>query len=113
MTPAPAARQREVASSQSPKAQLESVERVIARLHREEGPPYDRTTAAREVHELTEELHPADIAHILEGLPVEDRLWVWGLVGPEREGDVLLEVSDAVRDTLLADMDNAEIVAAT
>jgi magnesium transporter len=113
VTPAPAPRQREVAPSPSPKEQLEAVERVVARLHREEGPPYDRATAAREVHELTEELHPADIAHILEGLPVEDRLWVWGLVGPEREGDVLLEVSDAVRDTLLADMDNAEIVAAT
>jgi hypothetical protein len=113
VTPAPAPRQREVAPSQSPKVLLEAIERVVARLHCEEGPPYDRATAAREVHELTEELHPADIAHILEGLPVEDRLWVWGLVGPEREGDVLLEVSDAVRDTLLADMDNAEIVAAT
>jgi magnesium transporter len=113
VTPAPGPRQREVAPSPSPKEQLEAVEHVIARLHREEEPPYDRAMAAREVHELTEELHPADIAHILEGLPVEDRLWVWGLVGAEREGDVLLEVSDAVRDTLLADMDNAEIVAAT
>ncbi|HEX7465143.1 MAG TPA: magnesium transporter, partial [Usitatibacter sp.] len=101
MTPAPAPRQREVTPSPSPQERLEAVERVIGRLHREVGPPYDRATAAREVHELTEELHPADIAHILEGLPVEDRLWVWGLVGPDREGDVLLEVSDAVRDTLL------------
>jgi len=85
----------------------------IAPPHEGAPPAQLPATAAREVHELTEELHPADIAHILEGLPVEDRLWVWGLVGPEREGDVLLEVSDAVRDTLLADMDNAEIVAAT
>ncbi|HEX7404081.1 MAG TPA: magnesium transporter [Usitatibacter sp.] len=113
MTPAPAPRQREVASSQSPQGHLEAVERVVAGLHREEGPPVDRAAAAREVHELIEELHPADVAHVLERLPVEDRLWVWGLVGREREGDVLLEVSDAVRDTLLADMDNAEIVAAT
>ena len=38
---------------------------------------------------------------------------VWGLVRSDRDGEILLEVSDAVRDTLLADMDIAEIVAAT
>jgi magnesium transporter len=57
-------------------------------------------------------LHPADVAFILEGLPLEERLLVWGLVRSDRDGDILLEVSDAVRDTLLADMDSAEIVAA-
>jgi magnesium transporter len=31
----------------------------------------------------------------------------------DREGEILLEVSDAVRESLLADMDDAEIVAAT
>jgi hypothetical protein len=56
VTPAPAPRQREVAPSLSPKVLREAIERVVARLHREEGPPYDRATAAREVHELTEEL---------------------------------------------------------
>ena len=58
-------------------------------------------------------LHPADVAYILEGLPLPERLVVWGLVRSDRDGDILLEVSDAVRDTLLADMDAAEIVAAT
>jgi len=57
-------------------------------------------------------LHPADVAFVLEGLPLEERLLVWGLVRSERDGEILLEVSDAVRDTLLADMDSAEIVAA-
>ncbi len=57
-------------------------------------------------------LHPADVAFILEGLPLEDRLLVWGLVRSDRDGDILLEVSDSVRETLLADMDSAEIVAA-
>jgi magnesium transporter len=113
MMPVPAARQREVAPSQSPQDLREAVELRIAELHREDGPPPDREAVARSVRELIDELHAADIAYILEGLPVEDRLWVWGLVEPDREGDVLLEVSDAVRDTLLADMDNAEIVAAT
>ena len=113
MTPAPAARQKEVAPSISPQELREAVERRVAELHRDEGAPVDREAGAREVRDLIEELHAADVAYILEGLPVEDRLWVWSLVEPDREGDVLLEVSDAVRDTLLADMDNAEIVAAT
>ena len=58
-------------------------------------------------------LHPADVAYILEGLPLAERLVVWGLVRSDQDGEILLEVSDAVRDTLLADMDAAEIVAAT
>ncbi|MBL0142289.1 MAG: magnesium transporter [Betaproteobacteria bacterium] len=57
-------------------------------------------------------LHPADMAFILEGLPLEERIVVWRLVRSDRDGEILLEVSDAVRDTLLADMDSAEIVAA-
>ncbi len=113
MTPAPAARQKEVAPSPSPQDLREAVELRIAELHRDEGPAPDREAVALGVRELIDELHAADIAYILEGLPLEDRLWAWGLVERDREGDVLLEVSDAVRDTLLADMDNAEIVAAT
>ncbi|QNM96843.1 magnesium transporter [Chitinimonas koreensis] len=57
-------------------------------------------------------LHPADIAFILESLPLEDRMTVWGLVPGETEGEVLLEVSDSVRETLLADMNRDEILAA-
>lgn len=57
-------------------------------------------------------LHSADIAHILEALPLEDRLIIWGLVKAEQDGEVLLEVSDAVRQTLIEDMDSEELVAA-
>ncbi len=60
-----------------------------------------------------EDLHPADIAHILESLPHEERMTVWQLVKSDRDGDILLEVSDAVRETLIADMDDHEILAAT
>lgn len=59
-----------------------------------------------------EELHPADIADLLEALPLTDRLLLWQLVKSDRDGDILLEVSDAVRDTLIADMDDHEIIAA-
>ena len=65
-----------------------------------------------ELQRKLEDLHPADIAHILEALPLEDRLSVWQLVKVERDGDILLEVSDAVRESLIADMDDHEILAA-
>lgn len=58
-------------------------------------------------------LHPADVAYILESLPLEERLLVWDLVKAERDGEILLEVSDAVRETLIAGMDADEILAAT
>jgi magnesium transporter len=60
-----------------------------------------------------EGLHPADVAYILETLPLEERLVVWDLVKAERDGEILLEVSDAVRETLIAHMENNELVAAT
>jgi magnesium transporter len=58
-------------------------------------------------------LHPADVALVLEALPLDDRLRVWQLVKADRDGEILLEVSDAVRESLIADMDRGELVAAT
>ena len=58
-------------------------------------------------------LHPADIAYILEALPLAERLTVWNLVKADRDGEILLEVSDAVRESLIASMDSQELVAAT
>ena len=57
-------------------------------------------------------LHPADIAYVLEALPLDERLVVWNLVKADRDGEILLEVSDAVRESLIASMDSAELVAA-
>lgn len=65
-----------------------------------------------ELRAQLDELHPADVAGLLEGLPLEERLRVWHLVRSESDGEILLEVSDAVRETLIADMDSQEILAA-
>jgi len=59
-----------------------------------------------------EKLHSADIASILEALPLRERLVVWELVKADREGGILLELSDAVRESLIATMDSTELVAA-
>jgi len=57
-------------------------------------------------------LHPADIAYVLEALPPEERLAVWDLVKADRDGEILVEVSEAVRESLIATMDSRELVAA-
>jgi len=57
-------------------------------------------------------LHAADIAAILEALPLEERLAVWELVKADRDGEILVEVSDAVRESLIEAMDASELVAA-
>ena len=66
----------------------------------------------QELQKKLDQLHPADVAAILEALPLEQRLDVWELVKVERDGDILLEVSDAVRQTLIADMNTDELLAA-
>ncbi len=65
------------------------------------------------LQQLLDGLHSADVADILEALPLDQRLVIWDLVKVERDGDILLEVSDAVRATLIAHMDEDELVAAT
>ena len=65
-----------------------------------------------ELRKTLDVMHAADIAYILEALPPEERLFVWDLVKAERDGEILLEVSDAVRETLIESMDPNELVAA-
>ena len=66
-----------------------------------------------ELQKKLDSLHPADVAYILEALPLDERLIIWNLVKAERDGEILLEASDAVRATLIADMEPEELVAAT
>lgn len=72
-----------------------------------------RVQNLEEISALIDPLHPADVAYILEALPRAQRLVVWDLVKADREGEILLEVSDAVRETLIEYMDDHELVAAT
>ena len=81
----------------------------------EEGVPIEDEALRDKFTELTvllNELHPADVAAVLESLPPRERNIVWILVKPEDDGEVLLEVSDAVRETLIESMDKDELLAA-
>ncbi len=60
-----------------------------------------------------DQLHSADIAYILEALPLQQRLVIWNMVKSELDGQILLDVSDAVRQTLISDMDPDELLSAT
>ena len=64
------------------------------------------------VRRLINTLAPAEIGNLLESLPPGKRVVVWGLVDPEDDGEVLVHVGDEVRESLLADMDPDEIIAA-
>ena len=66
--------------------------------------------ALNELRARLDRLHPADVAYILEALPREDRLIAWALVGADRDGEILLEVSDSVREMLIDSMDRDELV---
>ncbi|WP_024889725.1 magnesium transporter [Luteimonas huabeiensis] len=64
------------------------------------------------VRRLVHTLSPAEIGNLLESLPHDKRMVVWGLVDPDDDGEVLLHVGDEVRESLIADMDPDELVAA-
>jgi magnesium transporter len=66
-----------------------------------------------ELERVLARLHAADIAYVLEALPLDERLYLWDLVKADRDGEILVEVSDAVRESLISTMDTEELVAAT
>ena len=58
-------------------------------------------------------LHPSEVARLLESLPRTERALLWGIVSPDDEGDILVEVADEVRDDLIRGMETDQIIAAT
>jgi magnesium transporter len=62
---------------------------------------------------MVHSLHPAETARLLESLPLQERAVLWEMVSPDDEGDVLVELSDEVRDGLIEDMQTEELIAAT
>ncbi len=117
--------ENQIADTEDLQERLAEVQVLLARhklvedlVHRQEGPRHDLVediVHKQHLNELQAKLapmHPADIAYILEALPPDERLIAWNLVKSEREGEILLEVSDAVRETLIDSMERTELVAA-
>ena len=66
----------------------------------------------RSARVMVNSLHPSEVARLLESLPLKKRAMLWEIVDPEIEGDVLVEVSDEVRDGLIEGMQTEELIAA-
>ena len=62
---------------------------------------------------MVNSLHPAELARLLESLPLKDRAVLWEIVDAEIEGDVLVELAEEVRDGLIEGMGTEELIAAT
>jgi len=92
--------------------------RVEDLVHRQEMPRHELVEQLvhkqnqAELAQKLERLHAADIAYILEALPLDERRMVWDLVKAERDGEILIEVSDAVRESLIETMAPHELKAA-
>ncbi len=65
-----------------------------------------------QVRHLLTNLSGSEIADLLESLPTTKRLAVWEMTDPELEGDVLVEVNDEVRATLIRGTSHDDLVAA-
>jgi len=55
-------------------------------------------------------LHPAEIAHLLESLPSHERLIIWPLVGKDLKAEVLINLGDEMRQSLIKDMTPQQLV---
>jgi len=62
---------------------------------------------------MLNELSPAEIAHLLESLPHNERNIIWELVDSEKEGGVLIQLGEELRSTLIRDMSLQDLVNAT
>jgi magnesium transporter len=58
-------------------------------------------------------MRPAEIAHLLESLPPGRRELAWELVDEGHDGEILLHVTEDVREDLISHMSSAELLAAT
>ena len=65
-----------------------------------------------QVRHLLKNLSAAEIGDLLESLPPPKRLAVWEMTDPELDGDVLVEVNDEVRVSLIRGTSPADLVAA-
>ena len=65
------------------------------------------------LRKMLNDLHPAEVALLLESLPEPQRELTWELVYADLRGDVLAELNDEVRTKLLRQMETQELLSIT
>src|SRR5262245_50872044 len=102
---------------------LEEVRSLLQRQHvveglisRQSGPNQELLESLTYRQHLTEMQnhlathHPADIAFVLESLPIDDRQRIWKQVWKLNGGPILLEVSDHVRQGLIDSLSREDLI---
>ncbi|MEE9343538.1 MAG: magnesium transporter [Gammaproteobacteria bacterium] len=72
-----------------------------------------QTGSAEQVRRLLGDLHPAEIADLIESLPHGPRELIWELVPGDIHGAILLEVNEEVRASLIGEMEISQLISAT
>lgn len=68
--------------------------------------------ALHNVQVMLNDLHPAELAQMLESMPQPRREFVWEMIAADNKGEVLLHVNDEVRTGLIEKMADGQLVAA-
>lgn len=95
---------------------LNKKEVINSLIQRSESHRQDLVQTLVEKQQLTalyrklKQLHPADIAFVLEGLPFEKRPLIWNQLSSAEQGAILLELSDSVTESLIGKMQQTEII---
>ncbi len=93
------------------------------RRRRDKKPRHERAAEARvrlgevlesgrafAVKQTMQSMHPAELAHALESLPSKKRLVAWQLLDGDRAGEVLTELNEEVRDSLIEQLQSEELL---
>ncbi len=72
-----------------------------------------KTGTMQHARRMLNELNAAEIAHLLEALPHTERNLIWDLVESDKEGEVLIQLGEEVRSTLIRDMSLQDLINAS
>ena len=61
------------------------------------------------IHEFTKDLHPADVAEIINELPTQEGVYLYRILDEESAADVMLELDEDIQETLLSNLTSREI----
>ena len=67
----------------------------------------------QELRDLLATIHPSEIADVLESSAKADRYQIWSYIDPNVEGEILSYANTSVRNSLVQQMEPAEVASAT
>lgn len=74
--------------------------------------PTTKRQYQQRIRQRINQLHDADIAHIIESLPIDERLSIWTQIPLKNRGDILLQLTEPVRESLIDSMPDKDLIIA-